>query len=312
MYKILIIGGSGYLGSNFIYKFKKKIKVYAPSKKELNLLSKKKIDNYFKKLKISSFDFILNFCVFQLTGDHLVRNKKKIKEKNLQLSKNIIYLWKEHLPKSKLISLGASCAYSLNATKYSYTSGKLNGFTKEFAYAKRFLARKCIFLNKKYGMKYQIFVPGTLIGPGEQLNKKKMHFFNGALMRAALYKNKKNKKFKFILDKDVYRELSPVDDVSLEIFKNLKKKSIGIFNISPKYKISLKQFYSQIENRLNIRKHKHYKKTLFKAVVTKSYKVPVKYDLTKQKKIKNKVFLELFDETFNYFLKKTRTNIVSK
>ncbi len=41
----------------------------------------------------------------------------------------------------------------------------------------------------------------------------------------------------------------------------------------------------------------------FNASINKTYKVSVKHDFTKKKSIINKGFLNLFDKTFNYFLK---------
>ena len=70
-----------------------------------------------------------------------VKNAKKVKELNNILSKNILYLWKKYLPKSKLVSMGASCAYSSFGKGFSYTKGKLFGGTKDFAMSKRILAK---------------------------------------------------------------------------------------------------------------------------------------------------------------------------
>ena len=54
-----------------------------------------------------------------------------------------------------------------------------------------------MFIYKKFKMKYIILVPGTLIGPGEQLNQKNA-FFNGGLLRAALYKKRIKKIFNLL------------------------------------------------------------------------------------------------------------------
>lgn len=302
MTKILILGGSGYLGNVFINNFSKKIKINNPTSNELNLLSTNQIDKFFNK-KNCDYKIILNFCVYQQTGPYLVKNAKKVKELNNILSKNILYLWKKYLPKSKLVSMGASCAYSSFGKGFSYTKGKLFGGTKDFAMSKRILAKGCNTFYKKFNMKYLILIPGTIIGPGEQLNEKKMHFFNGGLYRAALYKNKIKKKFQFIMNKNVIRELSSVDDVSNQIYKNLKTNKIGIINLKPDYRISLKQFYQLIEKRLKIKKKGDFKNTIFNASKSKSYKVSVKHDFTEVKLILNKGFLNLFDKTFKYFSK---------
>lgn len=195
MIKVLLLGGNGYLGKIFKKKYKNKLNLISPSRKELNLILKNNIDNYFKKKKYKNIDIILNLSVYQVTGKYLVKNSRQVLEFNTNLSKNIIYLWRKYLPKSKLISMGASCAYSPYGKGFSYIKGKLHVGTKNFAIGKRLLAKKCFLLREKFKMKYLILVPGTLIGPGEQLNHKKMHFFNGGLYRAAEYKKKIKQQF---------------------------------------------------------------------------------------------------------------------
>lgn len=306
MIKVLLLGGTGYLGSVFVKRFKKKLFIISPTRQDMNLLDKQNIDQYFKKINSQKFDFILNFCVFQQTGNYLVKNAKLVKEQNETLSNNALYIWKKYYPKSKFVSMGANCAYSFYKSGFSYLKGRLYGGTKNFAQAKRLLANKCKKLNQKFKMNYTILIPGTLIGPGEQLSDEKMHFFNGGLFRAALYKNNRIKKFHFIMNNNVIRELSSVNKVCDEIYQNLKNKKNGIINLIPEYRISLKQFYNLIEKRLKIKKKEDFKKSLFKASISKSYKISVKNDFTKKSSISNKKFLKLFDNTFAYFSKKTK------
>ncbi|MAZ07093.1 MAG: hypothetical protein CMM99_01315 [Rickettsiales bacterium] len=302
MIKVLILGGNGYLGTVFINNFKKKIKLDSPQRRKLNLFSIKQIDKFFSKNNLN-YNIIINFCVYQQTGPYLVKNAKQVKDLNNLLNKNILYLWKKYLPNSKMISMGASCAYSPYRKGFSYTKGKLFGGTKDFALSKRIFAKGCDALFKKFKMKYIILVPGTLIGPGEQLNAKKMHFFNGGLLRAALYKNKIKKNFRFIMNRNVIRELSSVDEVSYQIYKILKTKKTGIINLNPNYRISLEQFYGLIENKLKIKKSGNFKSTIFNASISKSYRVFVKHDFSKKKSIINMGFLNLFDRTYKYFSK---------
>jgi GDP-L-fucose synthase len=304
MIKLLLLGGEGYLGNIFYKKYNTKINIINPSRKELNLLFKKSIQKFFENKKHQEFDIILNLSVYQLTGEHLVKNAKRVTIINQNLNKNILYLWKRYLPQSKLISMGASCAYSLYRKELSYTNGKLFEGTKMFALPKRFLAKKCEYLSRKFKMKFLILVPGTLIGPGEQLNLKKMHFFNGILFRAAKYKKKKTKTFKFLMNQNVLRELSSVENVVDQIYKNIKNNKKGILNLKVDYKISLKQLYDLIENRLGFKNIKNSCQTTFNASKNKTYKVSVKEDLTEEKFITSRKFLYLFDTTFNYFLKK--------
>jgi len=58
--KILITGGSGFLGKNLIDHFNNKLEISYPDSKELNLTDKTQLDNFFSNNK---FDWIINCAV---------------------------------------------------------------------------------------------------------------------------------------------------------------------------------------------------------------------------------------------------------
>tara|TARA_B100000989_G_C19524420_1_gene465986 strand:+ start:1646 stop:2572 length:927 start_codon:yes stop_codon:yes gene_type:complete len=300
MIKILILGGSSYLGKNFINLYKNKLKLFYPTKKKLNLLNIESINKYFKKNSLK-IDIILNFSVYQKTGEHLINEKKNIIIKNSILNSNILYLWNVYLKNSKMISMGASCAYSSKDNINSYFHGTLHNSVEHYAIQKRYFAKMCKNLNQKNNMKYLILVPGTLIGAGEQMDLSKKHFFNGALLRAAIYKNNKSKKYDLYGNRNITRELSDVSYVSKFIYKKLNFKKSKVINIMPDFRINLGQFYDYICKELQIKSTITNKRQKFKAAKEKMYKVSVKYDLTLNKIIDNKKFINLFNETYNYY-----------
>ena len=81
-----------------------------------------------------------------------------------------------------------------------------------------------------------------------------MHFFNGGLLRAALYKELKKFSIYYI---ETIRELSSVDEVSYQIYKILKTQNWNNKS-KPNYRISLEQFYKLIKNRLKIKKKRKF------------------------------------------------------
>lgn len=58
--KIFITGGSGFLGKNLINNFNSKFEILYPDSKELNLIDKIQVDNFFSNNK---FDWIINCAV---------------------------------------------------------------------------------------------------------------------------------------------------------------------------------------------------------------------------------------------------------
>ena len=86
MKKVLLIGGSGFIGRNILEYFRDsdKYSIVAPSSKELNILDE---DNVTKYLKDNYFDIILNFAIY---GDGIDKTKDgtKMLEYNLRMFLN--------------------------------------------------------------------------------------------------------------------------------------------------------------------------------------------------------------------------------
>ena len=78
MRKILITGGSGFIGHNLKELLKKDFKIFAPSSKQLDLTDANKVLKYLKKNK---FDTVIHCAVYMVT-----RNSKKDPAKELRLN----------------------------------------------------------------------------------------------------------------------------------------------------------------------------------------------------------------------------------
>lgn len=107
MKKILLTGGSGFIGRNVIdyYKDSKDYQIFAPSSKELECTNQNAVYEY---LKSNKFDYVFNFAVY---GDGIDKSKDgtKMLEYNLRMYHNFA----EHSEfYEKMIYLGSGAEYN--------------------------------------------------------------------------------------------------------------------------------------------------------------------------------------------------------
>ena len=107
--KIFIAGHKGMVGSAILRKLKelKYKKVYYQTRSQLNLIERKKVSNYFKKLKPDAV-----IIAAAKVGGIKVNNEKRAEfiYENLSIQNNIIHSSFESGVKN-LIFLGSSCVY---------------------------------------------------------------------------------------------------------------------------------------------------------------------------------------------------------
>lgn len=106
MKKVLLVGGSGFIGRHIIEYFKNndKYQIIAPTSKELNILDEELITSY---LKMNYFDIILHFAVY---GDGIDKTKDgtKMLEYNLRMFLNFE---KNHHLYGKMYYAGSGAEY---------------------------------------------------------------------------------------------------------------------------------------------------------------------------------------------------------
>ena len=248
---ILLLGSSGYLGSVIQKKLEARgVNLLSPSKRECNLEAPGSLINFINKNAADAkITRIINCAVYQKTGDRLLIEQDDIFLKNTLINNSIIEFYYFSKKKPDLISIGASCAYSFNQNGQNYFSGNLNSNVEPFAIPKRHLAHAIKHLSRSHNIGWNVFVPGTLIGPGEQLDITKKHFVNGAIYRAVLAQETQ-KEFTKFGDMMAIRELSNVETFADEILANHQCTNT-IVNSKNTFKVTVGQIYDWIERNFN-------------------------------------------------------------
>ena len=176
--KIWLPGYQGMVGSA-VYKelLRKNYKVYATSRKELNLFDKNKILNFIQKNKPDA----VIMCAARV-GGILANNNYAgdfIKE-NLEIQINIIDSCKI-LKVKKLIFLGSSCIYpkfSKQPIKEKYLlTGPLEETNDAYAIAKIAGIKMCQSYNNQYKTRYKCLMPTNTYGPNDNYHGLNSHFF---------------------------------------------------------------------------------------------------------------------------------------
>ena len=243
--KILIIGGSGYLGFNLIRKLnKKKFLITSVSRKKSQ--ERKKIKNIkyikcdiskkkeLKKIK-KDFEIVFNFCG---NVDH--KNKMNTIRNHFISSKNLV----NHFEKSdlkKFFQIGSGLEYK--RTNKSHNEGDKLEPKGYYGLAKKKASLYCLKKFYANGFPATILRLYQIYGPSQDLNR---------LMPQAIFSLKRNRIFR-CSHGEQYRDFLFIDDLT-NIFKKLiktKKKIKGEeFNIGSGQPMKVKKILKLIQNKI--------------------------------------------------------------
>ncbi len=297
--QILLLGGSGYLGAEVKSELiMRKFDVTSPSRQECNLTKSKSLVTFLRSKQ--KFDVIINCAVFQKTGDYLVNNASEIILENTLINASIAEAFYSKEFKFHLITIGASCAFSNYNNVSNYFVGEFHQSVESFALTKRHLAQLLSIHDPKM-FRWTILVPGTLVGPGEQLDSQKKHFFNGTIFRFVNYQYNRNPTFSIFGDMSAERDLATVNSVANDIVNHLDTLQGGIINLKSNFRIKVGQLYESIEKLFGDMDHVVDEDTNFKAQEKKSVSLLVDADLTNTDALENQNFRNLVLKTQNYY-----------
>lgn len=224
--KLLITGGSGFIGSNLLELLKKK--------KNLNIISLDKTNpkNKLKKIKYVTSDFIkFDFksntsknidCVIHLAAETRVveseKNPKNFYNENINKTVNFFFKCKEHGIKH-FIFFSTAGAIAGNKSKASESS-KENPLSF-YGLSKQITEKLLIYFGNKFNIKITIIRLSNVYGKHSLHKSSFIHLF--------LKKLKKNEPLNIYGDGKQTRDFIYVEDISIIIDKIINQKTAGTY-----------------------------------------------------------------------------------
>lgn len=167
MHNILVLGGSGFVGSNLCNHLSSKnesFNLLHPNRSELNLLDFNAVNEYMATNQIDSIVHAAG-----LVGGLFANDKYPADfcRENLLLGTNIIEAAKINDIKDIILLVG-SCSYPNNATNPIKEHDLWNGYPQEtsapYALAKSVISELGYAYNKQYGLNCKVLIPGNIYG----------------------------------------------------------------------------------------------------------------------------------------------------
>ena len=206
MKKILITGGSGFIGKNLKESLGKEYKIFAPSSKRLNLLDYSRVRNYLKKNK---FDVVIHSAAYMVT-----RNSSKVPtlelDYNLRMYFNLVRANKLY---KRMFYFGSGAEYDMNHYKPKMSEGYLDAHvpTDSYGFAKYIMAKFTQHLDNVYDLK--------LFGIFGKYEDWQIRFISNACCKAVFNRD-------ITINKNVYFDYLYIADLVKIIKKLLSLKKI--------------------------------------------------------------------------------------
>jgi len=242
-YSVLILGSNGLVGSSLVRTLENSSKVsyiHKPSRKELDLFSLDQTKNFISSNKP---EIIINAAA--KVGGILANNTNRSSFiiDNLKINLNV-YESCVDFPEIKIINLGSSCIYPLNAKnpikEDSIMTGKLEETNSPYAVAKLAAIEIADSLKKEFGHEVINLMPTNLYGPRDNFSENDSHVIPGLIYRMHKAKLNNEMEFKIWGTGKPLREFLYVDDLSDAIeFLLDKKLNRNLYNIGSGIEISI-------------------------------------------------------------------------
>ena len=255
--KVIVFGSNGLVGSSISRILENSAKVdqiIKSNRSELDLFKKDDVEEF---VKDHQPDVIINAAA-KVGGIHANNTKRtEFILENLKINMNVLESCLE-MPEIKIINLGSSCIYPLNAknpiSESEFMNGKLEPTNSPYAMAKLSAIEIGRSMSKQYGHKVLNLMPTNLYGPNDYFSDLDSHVIPALIHR--MYKTIENCEDKFVVwgSGAPLREFLYVDDLSnfinFIIDKDIKN---DLVNVGSGEEISIKNLALLIQELMNFK-----------------------------------------------------------
>jgi len=251
--KLLIFGSGGLVGSSVsrlvTQKYSEIFDIFSATRKDANLFSLDETRLLIEKEKPS---YIINAAA--KVGGIVANNTERTEFilENLKININILESIINY-PEIKVVNLGSSCIYPLDApnpiSESSLMTGKLEPTNSPYAMAKLTAIEIGDALSKQYGHNITNLMPTNLYGPNDNFSPINSHVIPGLIYRMDLAKKNQEKQFEVWGTGKPKREFLHVDDLSDAILFLIKNNiSDSLINIGSSSEVTISNLANIIKN----------------------------------------------------------------
>ncbi len=284
--KILVLGGTGFLGKHVtsLMKSKRQYKIFSLSRKEGTDI--RDIQALKKKLERIKPDVIINAAAHVGSVHYAISFAADMVHDNMQMLLNLYLSVKDICPKVKIINPISNCSYPGDANIHSepdWEQGKVHDTVLPYASTRRMIYALARSYEKQYGIISINWLVANAYGPGDYSDPNKVHALNGIIIRLIKAQRAKDKTFEIWGTGKPVREWAYIQDVATILVRSITLKSqIYPLNLAQNKAYSIKQIATMVAKELD-----------YKVKFTFNIKFP---DGAPTKKLDNKLFKKQYSK----------------
>ncbi|MBL6679073.1 MAG: GDP-L-fucose synthase [Flavobacteriaceae bacterium] len=255
--KIIVFGSNGLVGNSLrrsLENYKDDFDIFFSTRNDTNLFSFNETSELITKFNP---DIIINAAA--KVGGIVANNTERVNFliENIKINLNILESCIPN-PKIKILNLGSSCIYPLNASnpisEDSFMDGKLEPTNSPYAMAKLTAIELSNSLNIQYGHQIINLMPTNLYGPNDNFSETKSHVIPGLIARMHKAKIEKKDKFDIWGTGKPLREFLHVDDLADAILFLIENKTSNtLVNVGSGEEISIKDLAELIKETIGFK-----------------------------------------------------------
>lgn len=251
--KVLVFGSNGLVGNSLR-------RILENYDYQVEFSTRKKVNLFDEKETFQAIDKFEPDCIINAAAKvgGIYANDTKRTEfliNNLKINLNILESVKG-FPQTKIINLGSSCIYPLNAenpiSEKSFMTGKLEPTNSAYAIAKITAIELGRAIGKEFGHNVINLMPTNLYGPNDNFSAKNSHVIPGLIARMHKAKIENQKIFKVWGTGSPLREFLYVDDLADSIlFLIQNSMECDLLNVGSGKEITIKELSNLIKSTIN-------------------------------------------------------------